>query len=175
MWMVLTSLALAGAALALAPPASSDSPTVADLDWMVGRWQGTGLGGDIEEIFLPARGGAMPATFRLVRGERVVFYEFILVEQTEAGVEMRLHHFNPGMTRWEEEPVVFDLAEVREGEAIFTKRDDEAEESRLTYRRTGDELKVELSELRAGERAVTARFSFHLTQEMTGGPDSSPE
>lgn len=136
------------------------------LDWLVGRWAGEGLGGEIEEVFLPAKGSAMPATFRLVRGDRAVFYEFILLEETPTGVEMRLHHFNPGMTRWEEDPLVFDLTGLDGTSAVFAERDDEIEETRLSYRRVGDELTVELTELREGERRVTARFSFRLIQPL---------
>ena len=104
--------------------------TVADLDWMVGSWAGDGFGGRIEEVVLPPSNGAMPMTFRAARGGVVGFYEFILCEQEGDGVVMRIHHFSPGMKRWEDEPVTYDLVELGETSALFTEREDEAERSR---------------------------------------------
>jgi len=167
---VLACLAGVWLAAATVRPASGDDAgadgpaeaTVADLSWMVGSWAGDGFGGRIEEVILPASNGAMPATFRAARGGVVGFYEFILFEQEGDGVVMRLHHFSPGMKRWEDEPVAFDLVELGEGYALFAERDDEVERTRLRYERAGDTLTAELIELREGEDKVTARFGFTL-------------
>ena len=51
---------------------------LAELAWLAGHWRGEGLSGTTEELWLPAEGGAMLGTFRLVVGgavreERVVY------------------------------------------------------------------------------------------------------
>ena len=132
---------------------------------MVGRWVGEGLGGQIEEIMMPAAGGAMPCMFRMTSpdGSKVGFYEFILYENTDEGVQILLHHFSPGLRRWEDDAVAFDLVELEENRALFAERDDEEENTRLRYVRDGDALVAELIEERDGEDAVTARFSYTLT------------
>lgn len=161
-------LVLAGFLLtACAPVLAEDKATVEDLDWMVGRWVGEGLGGAIEEVFLPPAGGAMPCTFRLMSddGSEVKFYEFILFENTEEGVQILLHHFSPGMKRWEDEPVAFDLVELDAQSVLFAERGDDKERTRLRYMREGDALTARLIEERDGEDVVTARFDFTLSED----------
>jgi len=148
-----------------AEPGAAPPYRVDDLDWMVGRWVGQGLGGTIEEVMLPASGGAMPCVFRLLSpdGSEVRFYEFVLYENTEEGVQILLHHFSPGLARWEDEAVAFDLVELDERRALFAEREDSEEETRLSYERTDDRLVAELIERQDGEDVVTARFSYTLT------------
>ncbi len=165
MFQTLAACVLLTPALVSAEPAPP--PTVDDLSWMVGRWVGEGLGGKIEEVFLPPLGGAMPCTFRLTSpdGTKAGFYEFILVENTAEGVQMLLHHFSPNMKRWEDEPVAFDLVELDGQSVLFAERDDEEEHTRLHYEREGDALRARLIEERDGEDVVTARFAFTLVDD----------
>ncbi len=165
--MIIRTLILAAALVAPLAVAESPDPvaTVDDLDWMVGRWVGEGLGGQIEEIIQAPIAGAMPSTFRLTRPDKVGFYEFILYENTNDGVQLLLHHFSPGMQRWEDEPVTFDLVELKESSALFAERDDEEEKSRLFYERTDNAMTAELIELRDGEDVVTARFRYTLAED----------
>lgn len=138
---------------------------IRNLEWMVGAWRGEGLGGEIEEVYLPIEGGAMAGVFRLVQtdgatGEKAAaFYEFILVESIGHGVVMRLHHFSPGMKRWEDEPVQFELIRAGRNEALFREIGDDAEHSRLWYRMEGERMIAELIE-RGKVDKVTARFEY---------------
>lgn len=175
--------------IATPPSTSALAPAplarIADLDWMVGGWVGEGLGGRVEELFLPAVGGAMPGTFRATRDGRPRFYEFFLYEETEGGIQMLIHHFGPGMTRWEDDPVAFDLTSIsaREPaisgprEATFAKRNDPDQQTHLTYRRDADRLTAELSRLKDGDRVVVARFAYTLSEifkpnQETPAPES---
>ena len=149
--------------------------TLDNMSWMVGTWRGAGLGGEIEEVFLEPRAGAIPAVFRLVHpgengSETATFYEFTLVEQNEVGdgdnaegmrprITYRLHHFNPGLSRWEDEPVEFELIRLTDSEALFKEIGDTEEYSRLRYRRTGDTMTAELIE-RGKVDEVKARFEY---------------
>jgi hypothetical protein len=149
--------------------------TLDNMSWMVGTWRGAGLDGEIEEVFLEPRAGAIPAFFRLVHpgedgAETATFYEFILVEQNEVGdgdgaegtrprITYRLHHFNPGLSRWEDEPVEFELIRLTGSEALFKEVGDTEENSRLRYRRTGDTMTAELIE-RGKVDEVKARFEY---------------
>jgi len=172
---VAAAVCLCGAWLAAAP--AQDAPeteaarapieaTVADLAWMVGAWAGDGLGGRVEEVVQPPHSGAMPAMFRAMRDGRVRFYEFILFENEGGGVVVRLHHFSPGLKRWEDEPVTFDLVETSENGALFAERGDTIERTRLRYERRGDTLSAELIETRDGEDRVTAAFRYTLGETL---------
>lgn len=156
-------------------PAGDDALRLHHLAFLTGVWTGHGLGGEIEEFFLPPKAGAMVGHFRLFRDGDVVFYEYILIEQTDAGVEMRLHHFNPGMTRWEDEPVLFELASVEhdpragdDGVIVADWRRTNAPDgsspddppNRLRYTVADDRLVVELG---VGGPRVT-RFAFERSE-----------
>lgn len=151
--------------VSLAAPPEAPPARVADLSWMVGVWTGEGLGGTLEETVLPAMGGAMPSTFRLVRDGDPVFYEYMLYEDTDAGVRLRLHHFNPGLERWEDKPVEFLAVRALEREVLFEETGDTEERSRLRYTRRGDSLRAELIEQRDGLDTVTALFVYTLADD----------
>lgn len=84
------------------PPQPSASPSIADMAWLAGHWTGTGLGGRCEETWTAPDAGVMVGTFRLIKDEKTVFYEFLTLSVIAGRIVMRLKHFNPDMTGWEE-------------------------------------------------------------------------
>lgn len=85
-----------------APAGSQETATIQDAAWLTGRWVGNGLGGELEEVWSAPAGGQMVGHFRLLREGKPVFYEFILLDVADGGLRMRLKHFNPDHTAWEE-------------------------------------------------------------------------
>ena len=79
----------------------SAEPSVNDFAWLAGSWRGEGLGGICEEIWSPALGGTMMGTFRLVKDDKVVFYE-IMVLGSDKGMCLRVKHFSEAFVSWEE-------------------------------------------------------------------------
>ena len=77
-------------------------PSEHPLAWITGDWVGEGFGGEIEETWLPPRGGALPGIFRLTRDDQTVFYEIFTIEDGVDGLVMRLKHFHPDLRGWEE-------------------------------------------------------------------------
>lgn len=109
---------LALATLAFAAPAAAQS--IDDAAWLAGRWVGEGLGGKVEETWAPAAGGQMVGHFQLVRDGRPVFYEIMLLDSRPGGLRLRVKHFNPDFTAWEDkagwhsfEPVAVDPDRLR--------------------------------------------------------------
>jgi hypothetical protein len=101
--MMTIAAALLGAACAAqAQTAPAPAATIEDAAWLAGRWVGEGLGGELEETWAPPAGGQMVGHFRLMQGGAVRFYEIMLLDVTEGGVRMRVKHFNPDFTGWEE-------------------------------------------------------------------------
>ena len=81
------------------PPAALDQ-----MDWLVGQWSGTGIGGaPAMESWLPPTGPTMVGTF-LQTGEDggIMFTEILYLMEEEGSLVLRLKHFNADLTGWEE-------------------------------------------------------------------------
>ena len=81
------------------PPAS-----LAQMDWLVGQWIGTGIGGATAmESWLPPAGSTMVGTFIQQTDEGAVrFTEHMYLMEEEGTLVLRLKHFNADLTGWEE-------------------------------------------------------------------------
>ncbi len=137
---LLAAVASAGAPLAAHaqdPAPAPVAPTLASLDWLVGSWRGSVGEDPIEEVWLPPVGGAMAGIFRWSKGGQVYLYELMTLEETGGSVILRIKHFDPDLTGWEEksESVVFDLVEATADRAAFAKRGGD-DDTRIVYRRT---------------------------------------
>jgi hypothetical protein len=127
--------------VAAAEPASGadtpSNPTLADVAWITGSWVGIEADSRIEEHWSEAAGGSMVGSFRMVRGDKAVFYEFMLIEQTDDGVVLRIKHFSPGLDGWEakDESLDLDLTMTQEGKAVFETEVD-GDPERLVYEKT---------------------------------------
>ncbi|MEJ2540716.1 MAG: DUF6265 family protein [Gemmatimonadota bacterium] len=99
--------------LAAEPGAGPPTATLADAAWIQGHWVGEALGGEAEEVWLPAAGGQMPGMFRLVSDGEVAFYEIFTLVESGGTLVLRLKHFDPVLAGWEErdETVVFPLVD----------------------------------------------------------------
>jgi hypothetical protein len=130
---------------------TADAPipqaTTADMAWLAGRWTGDGLGGRVEEIWSPPDGGTMMGTFRLIRDDKVAFYEFLTLRVTDQGLSMQLKHFNTDMSGWEEKKDFVEFLYVG-------KEDNRYYFNGLTFVREGeDTLKIYLA-LRSKDGSV---------------------
>jgi len=57
--------------------------TVEDIAWLSGYWVGTGLGGDVEELWSKPKNGKMICAFRFDDGEDLVFTEHVTMTNTD--------------------------------------------------------------------------------------------
>ena len=134
--LMVAAAATAGAQTANTIPAPADAPgpraTLADIAWLTGRWVGAGLGGVSEETWSAPASGAMMGMYRLVVDGKVSFYEFMNMVEENGSLVLKLKHFNPDLTGWEEKDrfVSFRLAKLTATEAWF---------GGLTFRRLGDD------------------------------------
>lgn len=115
--------------------------SISDLAWIEGRWRGECDGEPIEEHWSSPDCGSIMGMFRWMRNGKVRFFELFTVEQEGTGLVLRIKHFDPGLRGWEnkDESATFDLAEHRDGEALWLRRGDK-KPALLTYRRSGSEL-----------------------------------
>lgn len=124
--------------LALDSPDNAPKAVVQDLNWMVGRWEGEGFGGIVEENWNPAIGGTMVGSFRLVKDGAPNFYELLAIVPEGESLVYKVKHFNPDLSGWEEkdESVSFPLVRLARDTAFFAG---------LTIIRNGDQLRHYLS------------------------------
>lgn len=111
-----------------------DSPvaTLADASWLVGSWTGTAFGQTFEEVWNPPSAGSMVGLFKLFNENEVAFYELLLLSVEDGTLSLKVKHFNPDFSAWEEKGdfVDFRLVRVEEGALHFSgisfyKRDDD--------------------------------------------------
>jgi hypothetical protein len=95
--------------------------TLADVAWLEGEWRGKALGGEVEETWGPPKAGAMLCMFRLVKDGKPVFYELVAIVEVDGSLEVRVKHFHPDLTGWEERTEVqtFPLVRVDANTAWF--------------------------------------------------------
>jgi hypothetical protein len=105
--------------LKLAPGAKSPEATLADVAWLAGHWVGPALGGESEEIWSPPKAGSMMGMYRLVRDGKPVFYELATLVEEGGSLTLRLKHFNPDLTGWEEKEKTVDFPLVALGKGTF--------------------------------------------------------
>lgn len=130
LWLAFSHFAAAGG------PAAAK---LADFAWLVGYWDGEGLGGQVEDVWLPPRDGAMLGAFRLVKPAGGGFYELFAIEEHEGSLRFVVKHFHRNWVGWEEKDKALTLALRRaDGES--------ATFGGITFRRDGpDGLVVELA------------------------------
>ena len=79
------------------PPA-----TLEDVSLLVGSWSGEAFGSSFEESWNPPSAGSMIGFFKLFDGDEVAFYELLLLVEEHGSLSLKVKHFNPDFTAWEE-------------------------------------------------------------------------
>ncbi|MEE9441434.1 MAG: DUF6265 family protein [candidate division Zixibacteria bacterium] len=107
--------------MSLPEGAKSPEANLSDIAWLAGYWQGEGLGGVIEENWSPPLGNSMTGTFKLITEGQDAFYEFFIVTEEAQSLILKLKHFNPDMSGWEEKDdyVTFRLVKIDSTTACF--------------------------------------------------------
>ena len=106
------------------PPAA-----IEQADWLVGDWVGTGIdGAEAAESWLPPSGDTMVGLFVQEKPDGgLMFTEHMYLAEEGGSLVLKLKHFNPDLTGWEEKDgmVRFRLLSIEPCAAYF---------SSLTYR-----------------------------------------
>ena len=135
---------------------------IADLQFMAGQWKTSSDWGEMDEFWSSPNGNCMMCTFRCVKEGKVVFYEFIVIEQNETDEVpvMKLRHFNPGSIGWEdkENPYLYPLISLQGRKAVFERPD---KKTSLSYERVSENtLKSVLIQETDGKQTTT-EFIFN--------------
>ena len=120
--------------------------TLEAASFLVGNWVGMAFGERAEESWSKPTGGTMVGTFKLFSGDEPAMYEIMLLSVEDGTLSLKVKHFNPDFTAWEEKPdyVNFKLVAYSEGELhfgglSFYRRDDDRLDGYIVMR-SGDEV-----------------------------------
>jgi hypothetical protein len=130
--LLLGVLVACGHAVAAEPPVvnvmrleqgeTSPPAKIGDIAWLAAHWRGEGLGGEAEEFIAPAAAGQMMGMFRHLKADGAVnFYEFYVFAEQAGSLTLRLKHFSPLLSGWEEkdEFVEFPLVAIGDQAVYF--------------------------------------------------------
>ena len=139
--------------LKLSAGEKSPPATLADMRWLVGHWKGEAFGGKTEEIWVEPAGGNMSGMFRLLNGEKTIFYELMAVTEKDGSLVFRLKHFNADLTGWEEKNEVqaFPLVAKRDGALMFAG---------MSFDPEGDKFTVFLAIEHKDKAIEEAKFTY---------------
>ena len=95
---------------------------LSDLTWLEGCWEGTAFGGVAKECWVSGPAGHMTGLFQLENDGELVFTEIMHLGAFENGHGLRVKHFNPDITAWEEKGdfIHFALKETGPDRAVFS-------------------------------------------------------
>ena len=131
--------------------------SIEDFSFLTGYWSGEGFGGDTEEMWMPAVDGKMFGIFKQSSNNELVFSEFMEISEVDGKFQLRLKHFNPDFSGWEdsEEHVIFSLRSVATNAIIFDG---------LSYELTNaNHLKIEVSIGQSDGSVATETFNLSRT------------
>ena len=131
--------------------------SIEDFSFLTGYWSGEGFGGDTEEMWMPAVDGKMFGIFKQSSNNELVFSEFMEISEVDGRFQLRLKHFNPDFSGWEdsEEHVIFPLRSVASNTIIFDG---------LSYELTNaNHLKIEVSIGQSDGSVATETFNLSRT------------
>lgn len=142
--------------ITIAPSALADEGQVSieDFAFLTGFWQGEGFGGVSEEMWMPPADGRMFGLFKQSNDSELQFSEFIEITEESDGFVLRLKHFNPDFSGWEEKSdyVTFPLRSVSENKAVFGGLSYELVEQ--------DRLRIELRMRQSDDTVTTEVFNL---------------
>lgn len=126
-----------------------------DFAWLTGTWVGPGFGGTFEETWSePDANGQLMGMFRYTDSSgSVQFYEFWILN----GLGLKLKHFNPDFTGWEEKADYIDFKMVETTSSKITLKG-------LIYERLSEnQMKVSLK-IRTGDQVNLEIFNLKRTE-----------
>jgi hypothetical protein len=112
-------------AIASSASAQLKKASVKNLAFMAGTWTLKHEWGDMEEFWGPPMGDNMVSTFRCVKDGKIVFYEFMAIEQTGSIPVLKLRHFNKGSIGWEDKdkPYLMPAIKIDNDQVTFQSLD----------------------------------------------------
>jgi len=129
-------------------PENRPAATLDDVAMLIGSWSGEAFGGKFEATWNPPTAGSMVGFFKLF-DDQVAFYELLLLVEEEDSVSLKVKHFAPDFTAWEEKGdyITFRFVKAEEDAVHFSGlsfyRIDENTMHGYIVMRSGDNVREE--------------------------------
>lgn len=89
---------------------------IENLNWLEGTWTTEKWGGIVEEYWSAPNGDSIIGMFRLINEGKVQFTEHWILSEYDGKLSLRLRHFNPDFTGWEDRREYLEFPYVEMGE-----------------------------------------------------------
>ena len=141
------------------PAATPNKTTIESFNWIAGNWHGQAMGGEFEESWNSASGGAMMGMFKFVNDGKINFYEILTIVPVDDSFVLRLKHFDSSLNGWEEKDksVEFPLVSVSNIEAKFDG---------LVFSKLGPDRMNIVVQTKSGDKAQELKFECHRAQAL---------
>lgn len=84
----------------------ADEPQLEQLSWLNGCWNGSGLGGVVQECWVSSPDGIFTSVFQLVKDGQQQFSEIVMIAEFDGTLGMRVKHFDTSFNQWESDKYV---------------------------------------------------------------------
>jgi uncharacterized protein (TIGR03067 family) len=139
---------------------------------LAGRWTNpAGARAEFEEYWSMPAGNAMMGMFRILQNGKAVLYEFLLIEEEDDGVFLRLRHYRPKLLDMDDAPVRAKLVEHSETRFVFTNPDS-ASPVKVTYEFESNDKTTATVETTRNGQPVTFKFPMvrvHAVEPASDG------
>ena len=99
--------------LSLEPGMTSPQASLQAIKWLAGSWEGEAFGGEFEEVWTSPSGGSMMGSYKSINEGEISFYEFIIIQEINNSLIIKLKHFHPDLKGWEEKNSTIDFPLVK--------------------------------------------------------------
>ena len=144
--------------------AAQTKANIKDLHFISGQWRVQHEWGDMEENWSAPAGNNMMGSYRCVKDGKAIFYEFMVIEQTDSVPVLYLRHFGPASIAWEDKdaPGMYPLTKLEPGKAQFHKSHGRVV---LTFSRTAPtSLQIMLESANKEGKWETTLFNYRLKE-----------
>jgi hypothetical protein len=128
----------------------SSNPALKPLAFLSGRWVSVNGSEMQEENWSPVSGDSMIGSFRIVKSDKAVFYEFWAIELEHDRPVLKLKHFNANLAGWEEKDAstAMPLVSSSQNDVVFAEADGSVS---LHYHRVGETLTCTVHHVKNGK------------------------
>ena len=139
-------------------PEKRPAATLEDVAWLVGSWEGEAFGGTFEEVWNPPSLGSMVGFFKFMGDEAVAFYELMLLVEEEGSLSLKVKHFNPDFSAWEEREEYVDFRFV-------SADDDVIHFSGISFYRMSDNEIQAWIRMRSGDQITEEKLVYRRVED----------
>ena len=135
------------------PEKPEDNLDLSNMKWVIGSWKSQSENEELEEYWYPHMGDAMVGWFRWKRGESIFLYEFMLFQQVEKKVILKIKHFDGKLEGWENKNAWVEYqAWSSNDDAVYLRANDPKHTPWMVYQLLNSKLVVTFYDLSGNQK-----------------------